>query len=113
MSLIKDEYPPKRYYTIGEVAQQFDVSTSMIRYWESEFEQLKPNKNNKGERRYTAKDLDVIAQIYQLVKVKGFTLEGARLEIIRIRRDAEKKKELTQSLQQIRSFLLHLSKSLE
>lgn len=68
----------KLYYTIGEVAEMFNVNTSLIRFWEKEFKQIKPKKNSKGNRLFTVKDIQVFAQIYQLVKVEGFTLEGAK-----------------------------------
>lgn len=75
---LKDIPPEKIYFTIGEVASIFEVNTSLIRFWESEFPMLKPHKNVRGERKYTRKDLTVIAQIYKLVKEEGFTLDGAR-----------------------------------
>lgn len=71
----------KLYYSIGEVADLFDVSNSLIRYWESEFKQLKPQKNRKGDRRFTVKDIRVLEQIYTLVKERGFTLDGAKKEM--------------------------------
>lgn len=71
----------KRYYSIGEVAKMFDVSKSLIRFWETEFDYLKPHKNSKGERRFTQQTLDQLSDIYHLVKERGFTLEGAKKEI--------------------------------
>ncbi len=68
----------KLYFTIGDVASIFNVNTSLIRFWESEFPMLKPHKNIRGERKFTRKDLSIIAQIYKLVKEEGFTLDGAR-----------------------------------
>ena len=68
----------KLYYTIGEVAEMFDVNTSLIRFWEKEFKQIKPKKNSKGNRLFTVKDIQTFSSIYQLVKVEGFTLEGAK-----------------------------------
>ncbi|WP_236978711.1 MerR family transcriptional regulator [Membranihabitans maritimus] len=68
----------KLYYTIGEVAKLFDVSTSLLRYWESEFPQINPGKTNKGDRRYTKKDIQKIKTIYILLKEEGFTIEGAK-----------------------------------
>jgi len=70
--------PEKRYYKIGEVAKAFDVNTSLIRFWENEFEVLKPKKNNKGNRLFTQDDLKNLQLIYFLVKEKGFTLDGAK-----------------------------------
>ncbi len=75
----------KLYYSIGEVADMFDVSKSLIRYWESEFSALKPKKSRKGDRQFTVKDIRVLEKIYTLVKERGFTLEGAKKEL-RIKR---------------------------
>ncbi len=71
----------KRYYKIGEVAKMFNVATSLIRYWEGEFDELNPKKNNKGVRRFLKEDVLVVSRIYDLVKVKGYKLEGAKLAI--------------------------------
>ncbi len=70
--------PEKRYYKIGEVAKAFDVNTSLIRFWENEFDVLKPKKNKKGNRLFTPEDLKNLQLIYFLVKEKGFTLDGAK-----------------------------------
>jgi len=70
--------PKKRYYKIGEVAKAFDVNTSLIRFWENEFDVLKPKKNKKGNRLFTPGDLKSLQLIYFLVKEKGFTLDGAK-----------------------------------
>ncbi len=66
------------YYSIGEVACMFKVSTSLIRFWEKEFDVLKPHKNKKGNRLFTTRDVKNLHIIYNLVKVKGYTLQGAR-----------------------------------
>ena len=71
----------KLYYSIGEVSEMFGVSASLLRYWESEFKILKPQKNRKGDRRYIKKDIHHIERIYTLVKERGFTLEGAKKEL--------------------------------
>lgn len=71
----------KLYYSIGEVSELFGVSPSLLRYWESEFNLLKPQKNRKGDRRYTKKDIHQLEQIYTLVKERGFTLDGAKKEL--------------------------------
>ncbi|MBW7847752.1 MAG: MerR family transcriptional regulator [Bacteroidales bacterium] len=68
----------KLYYPIGEVARMFNVNTSLIRFWEKEFEVLKPHKNKKGNRMFTQRDMRYLHMIYQLVKVKGYTLQGAK-----------------------------------
>ena len=68
----------KRYYKIGEVAKAFNVNASLIRFWDKEFDILKPKKNNKGNRLFTQEDIKNLQLIYHLVKEKGFTLEGAK-----------------------------------
>ena len=73
--------PQKRYYTIGEVADAFGVNSSLIRFWEKEFNKLNPKKNSKGDRRYTPADVAYIELIFNLVKERGFTLEGAKQEL--------------------------------
>lgn len=78
MSRIQPEELTKLYYTIGEVAELFDVNTSLIRFWEKEFSAIKPKKNNKGNRLFTVKDIVTIDRIYELVKEEGHTLDGAR-----------------------------------
>jgi len=84
------ELPEKRYYNIGEVAKAFDVNTSLIRFWEKEFDVLKPKKNAKGNRKFTPADIKNLQFIYHLVKERGFTLEGAKTHL-----KEEKKKSLT------------------
>ena len=66
------------YINIGELAKKFDVSVSLIRYWEKEFKQLKPEKSIKGTRKYSKKNIEIFSHIYQLVKIEGFTIEGAK-----------------------------------
>jgi DNA-binding transcriptional MerR regulator len=68
----------KLYYSIGEVADIFGVNTSLIRFWEKEFDAIKPKKNAKGDRKFTPKDIEIVSKIHDLVKVKGYTLEGAK-----------------------------------
>jgi len=71
----------KLYYSIGEVSEMFDVSNSLIRYWEAEFSILKPSKNSKGDRRFMVKDIRNLERIHTLVKERGFTLDGAKKEL--------------------------------
>jgi len=73
--------PDKRYYSIGEVAKAFDVNASLIRFWDSEFDILKPKKNAKGNRMFTPEDIKNLQLIYHLVKERGYTLEGARTHL--------------------------------
>lgn len=75
------DLPEKRYYGIGEVADAFDVNTSLIRFWEKEFDVLKPKKNAKGNRKFTPQDIKNLQLIYHLVKERGFTLEGAKTHL--------------------------------
>ena len=75
------ELPEKRYYGIGEVAKAFSVNTSLIRFWEKEFDALKPKKNAKGNRKFTPEDIENLKFIYHLVKERGFTLEGAKTHL--------------------------------
>jgi len=72
------DLPEKRYYSIGEIAKAFNVNASLIRFWEKEFDVLKPKKNAKGNRMFTPEDLKNLKTIFHLVKEKGFTLEGAK-----------------------------------
>ena len=82
------DLPEKRYYGIGEVAKAFDVNTSLIRFWEKEFDILKPKKNAKGNRKFTPEDVKNLKLIFHLVKERGFTLEGAK---IHLKEDKKKK----------------------
>ena len=68
----------KLYYSIGEVAQIFEVNVSQIRYWEKEFDKIKPYRNKKGDRFFTKKDIETFKQIYMLTNEKGYTLEGVK-----------------------------------
>ena len=90
VSRINPEELTKLYYSIGEVAELFDVNTSLIRFWEKEFTAIKPKKNNKGNRLFTVKDIVTIDRIYELVKEEGHTLDGAR-KSLRERKPAKPK----------------------
>lgn len=78
MIAISEKQLTKLYYTIGEVADMFNVNTSLIRFWEKEFTIIQPKKNKKGNRLFTPKDILNFNKIYHLVKEQGFTLEGAK-----------------------------------
>jgi DNA-binding transcriptional MerR regulator len=105
--------PEKIYFTISEVADHFNVNASLIRFWEKEFEILKPHKNKKGNRLFTRKDIDNIRLIYHLVKEKGFTLQGAkeklRSDYSRINANAE----TIDTLNRLKTFLLAVKSELE
>jgi DNA-binding transcriptional MerR regulator len=75
------DLPEKRYYKIGEVANAFNVNTSLVRFWEKEFDIIKPKKNSKGNRLFTPEDIANFKLIFNLVKERGFTLEGAKQKL--------------------------------
>jgi DNA-binding transcriptional MerR regulator len=114
---IKNPLPDKMYYSIGEVAGYFGVSTSLIRYWEDEFPQITPRKNGKGDRRYTKQDIDKVTVIYDLIKEKGFTIKGAQSHL-----NEKSEKPVTgnstnltaiESLKNIKGFLIQLKSDLK
>jgi DNA-binding transcriptional MerR regulator len=94
----------KLYYSISEISEQFDVSKSLIRFWETEFSILKPRKNSKGERRFTKKDIEDFKIIYHLVKEKGFTLEGANKEIEQNKERIKQKFKILENLKTIKTY---------
>jgi DNA-binding transcriptional MerR regulator len=100
-----DDDALKLYYSISEVAELFNVSKSLIRFWEKEFEILKPHKNSKGERRFTRNNLEQIQLIYHLVKERGFTLEGAKKEIRQQRTLLKQKQQMIEKLKRLKNFL--------
>ncbi|MDX1667451.1 MAG: MerR family transcriptional regulator, partial [Saprospiraceae bacterium] len=100
-----DEKNMKRYYSIGEVAEMFDVSKSLIRFWENEFDVLRPHKNSKGDRRFTPKNIEQMQLIYDLVKERGFTLDGAKKEIVRLRKWEKEKEEVIGRLERLKGLL--------
>lgn len=102
----------KLYYSIGEVASMFKVNTSLIRFWEKEFDIIKPKKNKKGNRMFTQKDVDNFHLIYNLVKERGYTLKGAKEKLKKNPQDSLKEYEILKSLQNIESFLLDIKKHL-
>ena len=102
----------KVYYTIGEVAELFEVNQSLIRYWEKEFDILKPQKNKKGNRLFTKQDIKNLRIIYHLVKERGYTLTGAKEKLKQNKDDVEKSVEIIDSLQKIRSYLLEIKEEL-
>jgi len=101
----------KKYFSIGEVAERFGVTTSLIRFWETHFDTIKPRKSKNGARQYTAKDIEAIKLIFHLVKEKGYTLQGAK-EAIKNDGHLKDKMEILESLHSMKAFLLDLKKSL-
>ena len=102
----------KLYYSIGEVSKLFDMSRSLIRYWEAEFDILKPHKNGKGERKFTKKNIEQLSIIYHLVKERGFTLKGAKAEIDQNKNKLERKHKALKKLHELKGFLQEISASL-
>lgn len=100
----------KLYYSIGEVAEMFDVNASLIRFWEKEFSLIKPKKNKKGNRLFTAKDIENLRNIYTLVKEQGYTLDGAKIQLKSVKGDLNDKHLVISKLEKIKSSLLELKK---
>ncbi len=107
-----DSASEKLYYPIGEVAEMFGVNTSLIRFWEKEFDVLKPHKNKKGNRLFTNEDVSNLRLIFHLVKEKGYTLEGARKILDSSRKDQEMKLQVRDTLLRMKSFLEELKENL-
>jgi DNA-binding transcriptional MerR regulator len=97
----------KQYYSIGEVATWFRVNSSLLRYWETEFDILQPRKNRKGDRFFRPVDVKNLLLIHDLLRRRKFTIEGAK-DFLKKNKLAEKKFEMIQSLEKIKSFFLEL-----
>ena len=106
------DLPEKRYYAIGEVARAFDVNASLIRFWEKEFDALKPKKNAKGNRKFTPEDIKNLKLIYHLVKERGFTLEGAKIHLRENKQKALDNFAIIDKLQQLREELIKVKEQL-
>ena len=98
--------PDKRYYSIGEVAKAFNVNASLLRFWDKEFDILKPRKNAKGNRMFTPEDVKNIQLIFHLVKERGFTLEGAKIHLKEGQKKTLDKYEIISKLEIIKNQLL-------
>ena len=106
------ELPEKRYYAIGEVAEAFGVNASLIRFWEKEFDVIRPKKNAKGNRKFTPEDIKNLELIYHLVKERGFTLEGAKTHLKEESRKTLSNFEIIRKLENIKSELTKLKNQL-
>jgi DNA-binding transcriptional MerR regulator len=102
----------KIYFTIGEVAGMFGVNASLIRFWEREFDIIKPHKNQRGNRQFTQKDVDNFRIIFHLVKEEGLTLDGARRRLKNKLADEEINLEIVKSLENIKDMLLEVKNTL-
>lgn len=106
------DLPEKRYYGIGEVAKAFDVNTSLIRFWEKEFDVLKPKKNAKGNRKFTPDDITNLKFIFHLVKERGFTLEGAKTHLKEEKQKSLNTFEIISKLEDVKSQLIKIKQQL-
>ncbi|MDC6388799.1 MerR family transcriptional regulator [Maribacter sp. PR1] len=106
------ELPEKRYYGIGEVARAFDVNTSLIRFWEKEFDVLQPKKNAKGNRKFTPQDIKNLQLIYHLVKERGFTLDGAKIHLKEEKQKTLSNFEIIQKLERVKAELIKIKNQL-
>lgn len=106
------DLPEKRYYGIGEVARAFKVNTSLIRFWEKEFDVLQPKKNAKGNRKFTPKDIKNLQLIYHLVKERGFTLEGAKTHLKEERQKTLSNFDIIQKLEGVKAELIKIKNQL-
>jgi DNA-binding transcriptional MerR regulator len=103
----------KLYFSIGEVAKMFDINESTLRFWEKEFEMIRPEKNAKGVRFYKQKDIDVIRLVYHLVKERGMTLAGARQKLKDNKDTTVRQEEIVDKLKQIKKELLSLKEAFD
>ena len=102
----------KLYYTMGEVTEMFDVNASQIRFYEREFDILQPKKNRKGNRLFTPEDVENLKIIFNLVKDRGFTLQGAREYLKSNKDEAKENQKIIDSLERVKQFLLEVKEQL-
>lgn len=105
---LKEKTIERIYWTIGEVAEQLEVNTSLLRYWEKEFGILRPKRTSKGDRLYTKDDIAKVREIQALLKDRGFTIQGAKDQLRNSREQADNNQELADRLRHVRSALLAL-----
>lgn len=109
----KEKTDEKLFFSIGEVAEMFDVNASLIRFWEKEFDIIRPRKNSKGNRMFTKADIENFRLIYHLVKERGYTLQGAKEKLkAKPVEEANANVEMVKSLEKIKGFLLELKAEL-
>lgn len=109
----KKEKPQKLYYSIGEVAEMFDLKDSTLRFWEKEFNIINPRKNEKGTRFYKEEDIAAVRVIYYLLKEQKLTLAGAKKKLKENKEGIIKKVEVVNRLQQIKKELLDLKQAFD
>ena len=109
----KEREITKKYFTIGEVANNLNLSTSQIRFWETEFDELNPKKNSKGSRKFTEKDINVLKTIQSLLKNKKFTIDGAKKIIKKeININYSGNEDIIEKLNTVKEKLLYLKKKI-
>jgi DNA-binding transcriptional MerR regulator len=108
----KEKKVEKLFYSIGEVAKMFDVNTSLIRFWEKNFDVIKPKKNKKGNRLFTKADINNFKMIFHLVKEQRLTLEGARKKLAENKEGTVNNFEAIESLKRIKEMLLEVRETL-
>ena len=108
----KEKKIEKVFYSIGEVAEMFQVKPSLIRFWEKEFDVISPKKNKKGNRYFTPEDIKNLKLIYHLVKERGYTLEGAKIALNE-KEGIKEEVEILARLEFIRSELIKLKESFD
>ena len=108
----KEKEITKLYYSIGEVSAMFSVNNSLIRFWEKEFDIIKPKKNKKGNRMFTPLDVENFHLIFHLVKERGYTLQGAKDHLKGNIDEAASQHEIVKRLQKIKSFLIEIKEDL-
>jgi len=104
----KEKPIEKLYYSMNEVATMFNVNQSLIRFWESEFDIIKPKKNKKGNRLFTKNDLDNFRLIYNLVKERGMTLPGAKKKLKDNKEDTMHNNDIIQTLKTLKDMLVEI-----
>lgn len=109
----KEKEIEKKYFSIGEVAEQLDIAASQIRFWESEFDIINPQKNRNGKRQFTKDDIEKIKLVYHLVKNQGYTLQGAKNMLKNDAKAVKDKMEMIDTLQDVRSFLVGMRQELD
>jgi DNA-binding transcriptional MerR regulator len=103
----------KKYYSIGEVSEMLDINSSQIRFWENEFDSIKPQKNRYGKRQFTKEDIESIKLVYHLVKRQGHTLDGAKNIIKNRAKAVQSTMEMIESLEKVKAFLVDLKSKLD
>lgn len=109
----KEQKVERLFYSIGEVAEMFNVNTSLIRFWEKEFDIIKPHKNKKGNRLFTPADVDNFHLIFHLVKEKGMTLKGAQKKLKENHDDTVNNFEVVSKLKEIRELLVEIRDNID